>query len=77
VTASTPAEKVVDRLERAARQLALMPGMGHERPELQGNQYRVWAVHSYLMIYRYGPKTVTIVRVVHGARDLRRMFKRR
>lgn len=71
------AEKVVDRVERAVRQLALMPGMGHERPELRGRRYRVWPVSSYLIIYRYGPKTVTVVRVVHGARDLRRLYRRK
>jgi plasmid stabilization system protein ParE len=54
----------------------MMPGMGHERPELRGHRYRVWAVYSYLIIYRYGPKTLTIG-VVHGARNLRRLFKRR
>lgn len=71
------AEKVVDHVERAVRQLALSPGMGHQRRELRGRRYRVWAVHSYLMIYRYGPKTLTVVRIVHGARDLRRLFRRK
>lgn len=68
------AEKVVDRVERAVGQLGLMPGMGHDRPELRGRRYRVWPVYSYLIVY--GPKTVPIVRVIHGARDLRRLFKR-
>jgi len=69
------AEKVVDRIERAVRLLAFSPGIGHERPELRGHRYRVWAVYSYLVIYRYGPKTLTVVRVVHGARDLRRVLR--
>jgi antitoxin ParD1/3/4/toxin ParE1/3/4 len=69
------AEKVVDQVERAVRQLAEQPGLGHRRPELESSRYRVWSVYAYLIIYRFGPKTVTVVRVVHGARDLRRIFR--
>jgi plasmid stabilization system protein ParE len=68
------AEKVADAMERAVRQLAHMPGLGHERLELHARRYRVWSVYSYLIIYRYGPKTLTVVRIVHGARNLRRLF---
>src|SRR5215211_1051469 len=68
------AEKVVETIERAVWKLADMPRMGHERLELAGRRYRVWSVYSYLIIYRYGPKTLTVVRIVHGARDLRRLF---
>jgi len=70
------AEKVTDAVDRAVRQLSRMPGLGHERLELRGRRYLVWSVYSYLVIYRYGPKTLTVVRIVHGARDLRRLFPR-
>ena len=71
------AEKVLEDVEGAVRRLAAMPGMGHERRELQGSRYRVWSVYAYLIIYRYGPKTLTVVRIVHGARNLRRLFRRK
>ena len=71
------AENVVAAIERAVRQLSELPGLGHERLELRGRRYRVWSVFSYLLIYRYGPKTLTVVRIVHGARDLRRLFRRK
>ena len=63
------AEKVADAVERAVGQLALMPGLGHERLELNARRYRVWSVYSYLIIYRYGTRTLTVVRIVHGARS--------
>ena len=59
------------------RELAFMPGLGHERADLPNRRYRVWSVYSYLVIYRFGPKTLTVLRIVHGARDLRRLFRRR
>jgi plasmid stabilization system protein ParE len=36
-----------------------------------------WKVYSYLIAYRLHGKTLVISRVVHGARDLSRLFKRR
>jgi toxin ParE1/3/4 len=70
-------EKGADAVERAVRQLALLPGLGHQRLELKARRYRVWSVYSYLIIYRYGTRTLTVVRIVHGARDLRRLWGRR
>ena len=73
------AETVVAAVERALRQLSDMPGRGHERLELRGRRYRVWSrvwsVYSYLIIYRFSPRLLTVVRVVHGRRDLRRLFR--
>ena len=71
-----PYRHYTGRRRPAVRQLSHMPGLGHERLELRGRRYLVWSVYSYLVIYRYGPKTLTVVRIVHGARDLRRLFPR-
>ena len=38
------ADKLITAFERATRQLAAMPGLGHERLELRGRRYRVWSV---------------------------------
>ena len=70
------AEKVEEDLRSAIRSLSAMPGMGHERDETRGKPYRFWSVHSYLIVYRTEHGTLIVVRVIHGARDLRRLFGR-
>jgi len=46
------------------------PGIGHVRDDLADESLRVWAVFSYLIIYRTDTKPVQIIRVIHGARDV-------
>ena len=70
------AERVEEEFRRAIKSLAEMPGMGHERAELRGKPYRFWAVYSYLIVYRVEGGTLIVVRVIHGARDLDRLFNR-
>ena len=53
-----------------------MPLMGPARPEL-GRDLRSFPVGDYLLIYRPVKEGIELVRVVHGARNLRRIFKRR
>jgi plasmid stabilization system protein ParE len=69
------ANKVAEKLDRAIRGLIEMPGKGHTRPDVTDKRYRFWSVYSYLIAYRYDETSLTVVRVVHGRRDLRRLFK--
>lgn len=68
------ARKVRLRLFDACQRLAENPGMGHVREDLTDQPVLFWPVGSYLIIYDPRRKPVSIVRVVHGARDVPRMF---
>ena len=46
------------------------PRLGQARPDLAPD-LRHWVVGAYIMLYRIDPDAVTIVRIVHDARDLR------
>jgi len=70
------AERLYDRLEQRARQLADQPRMGQRRPDIHPRG-RVLVVHPYLLLYETLPDTddgqvtaVEIVSVVDGRRDL-------
>ena len=66
-----------DRMEKALHetmeQLARMPGLGHRRPDAS-DRYRFWRVGMYLIAYRVERGVVHVVRVLHGARDIRRFL---
>lgn len=70
------ANRVGDDLDREIRNLVQMPGKGHLRADVKLPHYRFWGVHSYVIAYRFDNEALTIVRVVHGARDFRKLFKR-
>ena len=53
--------------------IASMPGAGAERSELQAG-VRSYPVGKYLIFYRVVSDEIQLLRVVHGARDLRRLF---
>lgn len=68
------AERFLDRVESAINQLADMPKIGSPRPmnnpRLEG--LRVWPVpgfRRYLIFYLQIEDTVTVLRVLHSARD--------
>ncbi len=67
------AERQIQRIEAAERRLADFPELGPARPELRAG-LRSWAVGAYLIVYRIDPDALTIVRVLHGARDLPGLF---
>ena len=51
-----------------------VPEMGRLRPEIAPN-LRSTLVHPYVLFYRVEGETVQIVRILHGKRDLRRIFQ--
>lgn len=60
---------IVDTTDR----LVEFPNSGPSRPELAPGA-RSLVVGRYLVLYRVGPDSVDIVRVVHGARELSRLL---
>jgi plasmid stabilization system protein ParE len=68
------ADRVDAALHAAMQLLARMPGIGHQRAEVADRRYRFWAVYSYLIAYRVEGSLLV---VVHGARDLRKLFRPR
>lgn len=71
------ANRVGADLDEAIVQIAEMPGMGHSRADVDDPRYRFWSVHSYVIAYRIDTKPLTIARVVHGARDFKKLFKQK
>lgn len=70
------ARRVMEELKAAMVRLAQMPGIGHLREDLSDEPLRFWPVFSYLIIYRAERKPLQVVRVLHGARDVRSILER-
>lgn len=70
------ADRVERDLHAAMRLLAEYPGIGHTRPDVNDRRYRFWRVHSYLIAYRVEGDTLFVVRVLHGAHDVRSQLHR-
>lgn len=62
----------VDEIEATCQRLAEMPGMGSARPELRPG-LRSFAHGNYVILYRPVEGGVEIVRVLHSARDVRKL----
>jgi antitoxin ParD1/3/4/toxin ParE1/3/4 len=69
------ARRVINEIRAAMRKLAEMPEMGHFRRDLATEPLRFWQVYSYLIIYRPEAKPLQVVRVLHGARDVRQILE--
>lgn len=70
----TTARRVVAEIRKAMRHLAEMPGIGHIREDLADESLRFWPIYSYLIVYRPETRPLQIIRVLHGARDVRRIL---
>jgi plasmid stabilization system protein ParE len=53
------------------------PRMGHTRPDVTDRDVRFWPNGSYLIVYRQLPATLQIVAVLHGARDVPEVMRKR
>ena len=67
--------KVYDALEEAFELLAERPGIGHVREDLTDRPLKFWSVYSYLVVYDPESRPLTIVAVLHGARDVEQLLK--
>ncbi len=73
---STPAaDGMIARLQAAMARLCESPNLGHVRRDVQHPDYHFYTEHPYVVAYRYTRTTVTILAVVHGARDFPRLFR--
>jgi len=64
------ADGVLDAIEREALLLATQPMMGRTRQELAA-EIRSWPTSTpYILFYALDPDGITIIRVLHHARDI-------
>lgn len=63
------------RLRRSVARLAEFPGSGCRVPEDPSGTYREVIVGNYRVVYRTAEDSVVIVTVLHGAREIRRLFE--
>ena len=69
------AHRFLDRIEKEAEKLADFPGWGTIREDLDpSGTLRGRPVGNYTILYRRIEGGIELVRVVHGARDLPRLF---
>ncbi len=64
----------VNRLVEVTRELAQFPRMGRVVPEFKREQLREVIYRTYRIVYVLTDEEVVILRVVHSARDLRRVL---
>jgi toxin ParE1/3/4 len=67
------ADRLIDRIVARCRDLAEYPRLGPACPEI-APEARVLVVGDYLTLYRVDGDNAEIVRVVHGARELKSLF---
>jgi plasmid stabilization system protein ParE len=66
--------RVLDAFERAFDRLAAMPEIGHKRDDLTTRPVKFWNVYSYLVVYDPASTPLTIIAILHGARDVERLL---
>lgn len=71
------AVRVRDAIYEAVGKLADSPGIGHTREDLTDRPLKFWSVYSYLVVYDPESRPLTIVAVLHGARDVGELLKRK
>jgi antitoxin ParD1/3/4/toxin ParE1/3/4 len=64
------AVKVVLAFEDAFVLLGSRPGIGHAREDLTDRPLKFWSVYSYLVVYDPAAAPLTIVAVLHSARNV-------
>jgi plasmid stabilization system protein ParE len=70
----TGAVRVRDAIYEAIERLAQMPGIGHTREDLTDRAVKFWSVYSYLLVYDPASQPLTIIAILHSARDVRRLL---
>ena len=65
----------LEGLDQALGKLAETPGSGTDRRELRAGM-RSSPFGNYLIFFKAVRGGITVVRVIHGARDYRRLFRR-
>lgn len=68
------ADRQIDRIDEKCRRYAHQPLMGDSRPDL-GTEVRCFPVDSQVVIYRPLDDGILLLLVIHGARDIPRVFR--
>jgi toxin ParE1/3/4 len=71
------ADKLEDEFFEAFEMLAKHPSMGHARSDLTERDVRFWPVGRYLIVYRSLSPPLQIVAVLHAARDVAEVIRKR
>lgn len=69
----TAADRLLERFRETFARLARHPLMGRTRDELRSG-LRSFSVRKYVVYYEFREGSLIIVRVIHGARDVEKMF---
>jgi plasmid stabilization system protein ParE len=67
------ANRIQGEFVDAFENLAEAPGKGHRRRDLTGLDVLFFSVYQYMIVYRRAA-TVEIAAVLHGKRDVKRLF---
>ena len=68
--------RIYDALEAAIELPADNPDIGHSREDLAvGRPLKFWSAYSYLVVYGPASAPLTVVAVLHGARDVEQLLK--
>lgn len=67
------ADRHVDRIDATAARLCHYPFVGRDRSEL-ATSLRSIVIGHYLVFYQVLPDSITVTRIIHGARDLATAF---
>ncbi len=68
------ADRVLDTIEQEAETLASQPLMGRSRPDLAEGICSWPTSTPYILFYLAEPDGITVVRVLHHARDIQNVF---
>ena len=68
------ADRLVEEFYSEFRRIAQMPGIGHRRNDLTTLDVLFRSLYSYLIVYQ-DSQPVTVVRVIHGKRDVNRVLE--
>ena len=68
------ADHLIDQFDGAIRRISEYPGIGALRDEIAAGLHS-YPVGRYLILYRAVSEEIRIARIVHGARDLRKLFE--
>ncbi len=71
------ADRWVAKLKATFDLISRLPGAGHTRTDLAGNDIRFWPVGNYLILYRERKDEVVIEAVTQGSRDIPVFLTRR
>ena len=67
------ADRVIAAIDLCVRMISTHPSVGRRRDELSAG-LRSFPTGKYVIYYRDLPNAVRIIRVLHGARNLKRIF---